>query len=285
MPNRFPPIRTLMVLTFLTLLCSVPIVSTQQSSVAGAEEKAQLSRREREQTTPVDVAPEPTGSTERAMRLVRNRLHNDVVTFRTSTSVTPLSATSAKNRRDGSSVMKTLEELPEGVPSKVVNVDLMPMTELPAKQSEVVVVGYVKKAQPYFSEDKRNIYTEYTISIVEVLRNATQLPLRAEGFITSHRLGGALKLASGRVIRLDVSGYGAPITADGKFVLFLGGYDPRGDWFHIYKPWELTTGVAVPLDPHDVAMAQAGRSQFAGMNEGSFIIAVRDAIQRLPARP
>jgi len=87
------------------------------------------------------------------------------------------------------------------------------------------------------------------------------------------------------VIRLDVSGYGAPITADRKFVLFLGGYDPRGDWFHIYKPWELQNGAAVPLDPHDAAMAQAGRSQFAGMNEGGFIIAVPDAIQRLRCGP
>jgi len=65
----------------------------------------------------------------------------------------------------------------------------MPMTELPVKQSDVVVVGYVKKAQPYFLEDKRNIYTECTIVIVEVLRNATQLPLKADGVITSHRLG------------------------------------------------------------------------------------------------
>jgi len=54
--------------------------------------------------------------------------------------------------------------------------------------------------------------------------------------------------------------------------------------FHIYKPWELKNGVAVPLDPHDVAMAQAGRSQFAGMSEGSFINAIRNAIQQLPRR-
>src|SRR5437763_2121757 len=104
---------------------------------------------------------------------------------------------------------------------KIVNVDLMWMTELPVKQSDVVVVGYVKNAQPYFSEDKQNIYTEYTISIVEVLKNATQIPLKAEAIVTSHRLGGALRLASGRVIRLDVSGYGSPITADRKFVFFL----------------------------------------------------------------
>jgi hypothetical protein len=72
--------------------------------------------------------------------------------------------------------------------------------------------------------------------------------------------------------------------ADRKVALFLGGYDPRGEWFHIYKAWELNTGVAVPLDASDAAMAKVGRSQFAGMNEGSFIIALRDVIQRLPTQ-
>jgi hypothetical protein len=172
MPALFTPIR--LVLPIFMVSCSI-FISAQERQVTAPEAKAELSQQELEKPIPVDVSPEPVDPTERAMRLMRNRLHND------------------RYRSGSSSAMKTLEELPDGMPSKVVIVDLMPMAELPAKQSDVVVVGYVKRAQPYFSEDKQNIYTEYTISIVEVLRNTTQLPLKAEAVITSAQARGSAK--------------------------------------------------------------------------------------------
>src|SRR5437870_3101879 len=95
--------------SMFVLFCLV-FVSAQERHVAGAEANAQSSRQELEQTTPVEIAPEPTDPIERAMRLVRNRLHNDVVTFRTSTKVTPLPANSAKNRMNAGSARKTLRD-------------------------------------------------------------------------------------------------------------------------------------------------------------------------------
>jgi len=91
-------------------------------------------------------------------------------------------------------------------------------------------------------------------------------------------------LASGRVLRDVVHGNGAPLIPEHKYVIFLT-YDVRGAWFRSFKCWELLNGIAVPIEPHDVATAQAGRSIFAGLNEASFILAVRDAIQRFPSRP
>ena len=91
-------------------------------------------------------------------------------------------------------------------------------------------------------------------------------------------------MASGRILRDVVHGNGAPLIVGHKYVLFLS-YDVRGVWFRSVTCWELQNGVVVPVNPGDVATAQAGRSQFAGMNEASFIGAVRDAIQRFPSRP
>ena len=106
----------------------------------------------------------------------------------------------------------------------------------------------------------------------------------AASTIALDRMGGAIRLASGRVLRDVVHGNGELLIPEHKYVMFLS-YDVRGIWFRSVKCWELLNGVAVPVDPGDVATAQAGRSQFAGMNEASFISAVRDAIQRFPSRP
>ena len=114
---------------------------------------------------------------------------------------------------------------------------------------------------------------------MELLKNANGLSLNPASTITLDRMGGAIRLRSGRVLRDVVYGNGAPLIAEHKYVVFLH-YDVRGAWFRSLNCWELLNGVAVPIDPQDVAVAQTGQSHFAGMNEGSFIIAVRDAIQR-----
>jgi hypothetical protein len=86
-------------------------------------------------------------------------------------------------------------KLPEGVPSKVTIVDLAPfgpepiLAELPVNWSDTIVVGTVKRIQPYLSEDKRNIYTEYTISVTEVLKDGKGLSLNAASTIALDRMG------------------------------------------------------------------------------------------------
>ena len=273
-------------LPIFVLLCSTLAAWSQDRPVTGPGPKSQSSRQDLDQPSPIDIAPEPTDPTERAIRLVRNRRHNDTLPSRTP-NCTPEARNRAKN--DGCVALRTLEELPESVPSKVTFVDLPPfgpepiLWELPVNWSDTIVVGTVKRIQPYLSEDKRNIYTEYTISVTEVLKDAKGLSLNAASTIALDRMGGAIRLNSGRVLRDVVHGNGAPLIAEHKYVTFLT-YDVRGAWFRSFKCWELLNGVAVPIDPGDVATAQAGRSQFAGMNEASFISGIRDAIQRFPSR-
>src|SRR5438034_391030 len=104
------------------LFCLV-VVSAQERHVAGADAKAQSSRHELEQTTPVDIAPEPTDPTERAIRTIRNRLHNSTLP---SQSPNCIPAKTNRAKKDGCVALPTLEELPESVPSKVTIVDLPP---------------------------------------------------------------------------------------------------------------------------------------------------------------
>jgi hypothetical protein len=141
----------------------------------------------------------------------------------------------------------------------------------------------VTKVQPYLSEDGTNLYTEFTISAEEVFKDSASLSLKRGSVVASFRIGGSLRLASGRVVRTDVHGLGDPPVAEHRYVCFLR-YDARGYWFRIDKLWELRNGAAFPMDPIDQGLAQAGRSQFSGMSEPDFLAAVRDAIQRASAQ-
>ena|ERR1017187_1106098 len=60
--------------------------------------------------------------------------------------------------------------------------------------------------------------------------------------------------------------------------------DALGYWFRIDKLWELRNGVAAPMDQFDQGLAQAGRSRFTGMDEATFLSAVRDAVKRVGAQ-
>jgi len=142
MRTLFQPIHKLTFVTFLTLICSALIVSAQERTVTGPGANAQPSRQQLDQPTLVDIAPEPTDPTERAIRNIRNRLHNDSFPA-PNPNCTPGVTNRAKN--DGCRAFPTLEELPESIPSKVTYVDLPPfgpepiLSELPVNWSDTIV--------------------------------------------------------------------------------------------------------------------------------------------------
>jgi hypothetical protein len=87
----------------------------------------------------------------------------------------------------------------------------------------------------------------------EVLKDANHLFMTKTKGITVYQMDGALQLASGRVIHLDVRGLPVPPAEKHRYVFFLK-YDLRGSWFSIFKPWEIRDGAAVPMDPFDEAL-------------------------------
>ncbi|MCZ2078624.1 MAG: hypothetical protein LC130_26970 [Bryobacterales bacterium] len=232
---------------------------------------------------PVGLAPDQDAA-DVALRTVRNRLHNterpqppDCVGGSSQPASHP-SARRAENDGCTATPTLTLEQLPEEF--STVHVDLPPLPDLPVRFSDTVLVGVVNRLQPHLSEDRTNIYTEYTITITAVLRNKNGLAMNPGSTIALDRMGGAIRLSPSRVIFQRVEGEGAPLIVGHRYVLFLR-YDTRGSWFRSVKSWELRNGVVLPVDPGDIAVAQRGQSRFAGTDEPDFISAVRDAVQRV----
>ena len=283
----FPP-STQHGLTLLSmrLLVAVPLLSVVLQCLPAQQPTSPASKanaKQPEAAAPVDVAPEPTDPVERTLRDTRNRLQN-------SRNQVPAVAADAQNRDTPSAKRSRLDTRPSGPPSGIF-VDRAPFPpntrledfQLPVAQSDTILLGSVTKVHPYLSEDGTSLYSEFTISVEEVIKDGAGLSLKRDSVVTLFRIGGSLRLASGRVMTTDVHGLGEAPVAEHRYVCFLH-YDARGYWFRIDKLWELRDGISAPMDPIDQGLAQAGSSQFAGMDEAAFLNAVRDAVKRAGAQ-
>ncbi len=253
----------------LLLPCVFPVLQAQQPTGPGSPAKA---NQKLDEPAPIDIAPEPTDPVERALRATRNRLFNSPVEI-------PFGQFEPIKR-------PRLDAMPPRPPNGVV-VDRAPAPpntrpedyQLQVADSDTIILGSVTKVQPYFSEDGTSLYTEYTLSVEQVFKDSANLALKAGAAVAIFRMGGALRLASGRVVRLDVHGLGYAPDEGHRYVCFLH-YDARGYWLSIVKLWEIRDSGAAPLDPFDQGLANAGRSQYTGMSEGDFLNAVRTAVDR-----
>jgi hypothetical protein len=256
----------------MRFLAAGPVLLAALSTLVGQQRPGSVtvppSNPQLEDAEPIDVAPEPTDPAERQLRLLRNRLHDDNNAASRNPNCVPAMSNRAKNDGCGPRT-PTLEELPPGVVGKTTFVDLAPMPELPVKMSHAVLVGVVEKVQTYLSEDKRNIYTEYTVSIEDVLKDESGLSLYSGNTIALDRMGGAIRLSSGRVLRDEVHGNGPPLVPGRRHVPFLY-YHAPGTWFRPLKAVEVRDGQVVVEDR---------LSQFSGMKEATFFDVVHDAIR------
>jgi hypothetical protein len=95
------------------------------------------------------------------------------------------------------------------------------LSPLPIEESSDIVVGKVIKIQPFFSEDKSQIYTEITVNVEEVLKKSSNLFSESK-MLTLTELGGAIKLGSGKVIRYEINVDSKEIICNEKrYLLFI----------------------------------------------------------------
>jgi hypothetical protein len=231
---------------------------------------------------PVDLA-ESTDPAERALQALRCRLLNSLHPS------PPLVIGGATN--DPPSAKRSgIDPRPSGPPASIF-VDRAPFRpdartgdlQPRVAESDTILLGSVTKVQPYLSEDKTSLFTEYTLTVEEAIKDTRGLSLKKSSVGTLYRIGGSLRLPSGAVVRTEVHGLGDPPAANHRYICFLR-YDARGYWFQISRLWELRNGSAVPMDPLDLALAQAGSSDLTGQDESSFLSAVRAAVEREGAR-
>jgi hypothetical protein len=235
------------VVTILAMVFVVALITMAWTSQQ-ARVQSQENIKQRETGQPLvadvfDVAPESSDSEERARRKAKN-----------------------KRYEKGGPHVKRLEELPPDTGSGRVEhtADIPP---LPVALSDAVVLGTVIKIQPYLTEEETGIYSEFTLTIDEVLKNFENGSLFPGKTIVADREGGALRLSNGRVLRYEVTGLGKLPRLDKQYVFFLK--FNRGQDLSILSGYELRDGNVFSLKGH---------SPFEGAGFVVFIDEIRRAV-------
>lgn len=124
------------------------------------------------------------------------------------------------------------------------------LSALPVAQSDAVLLGRVKNAQAYLSNDRTGVYSEFTIRIDQVFKNNEGMKLSLGDSVILEREGGAVQFPSGRTQRYSLTGQEMPAIGQ-RYVFFLK-HNKQEQNFSILTAYEMQNSRVVPLDSVDV---------------------------------
>lgn len=146
----------------------------------------------------------------------------------------------------------------------------------PLQQSTAVVLGSVTDARARLSNNKKGVYSEFTLQIEDVLKNDAAKSLTSETEVVVDREGGRVRLPSGKLGMYYITGQRMPVV-NRRYVLFLSGEASTG--FTIVTGYELSGGKVAPLD-----RPGSGHpfTSYDGADEKSFLEELRGAVANPP---
>jgi hypothetical protein len=168
-----------------------------------------------------------------------------------------------------SAAAKPLEINDPRKPPPVTTYHIQMIGELPAAFSDTILVGRLKAAQAYQSNDHTAIYTESTIGVEQIFSQQGSHAV-VEGEIALDQTGGSIELPGGRVIRHMSDGLGEHFQVGERYAFFLT-YVPSGQCYELVKAWWLNAGKVQAVSSEDLGLAANRISQYQGLPESAFL--------------
>jgi hypothetical protein len=140
---------------------------------------------------------------------------------------------------------------------------------LPIGRSEVIVLGVVTNAEAHLSENKRNVYSEFAVSIESVLKTSVDSIIKGSELIVE-RIGGNVIYPNGQNLLYRISGHNMPVVG-GRYLFFLTSKNKQ-DW-SILTAYQLTEGGTTPLDD------SAQFEELRGLSEESVLKRLRESLK------
>src|SRR4029077_12455874 len=122
-------------------------------------------------------------------------------------------------------------------------------------------VATVVAVQPYFSNDHAHLYTEFSLTVNEQIKDTPGRAKVGETIPIVIR-GGKMRLADGKVIEEKAAFTNFAIAVGSRYLLFLR-YNSSGQYFTVTKSWEPKNGGIIPTAHEDQMDARAGKSQYS----------------------
>jgi hypothetical protein len=146
--------------------------------------------------------------------------------------------------------------------------------ELPAYYSTLIGVGTVKASQVYLSEDKRFVYSSYSISLERLFKSIgpenrrRTLPLQVDMI----RSGGGLRFPSGHIRYFILQGIGFPEIGK-RYIVFLVKPSKKMKAYETAAMYLVTDDLVYTMDP-------AISTAYNGSNYETFERAVEESVKK-----
>lgn len=143
------------------------------------------------------------------------------------------------------------------------HLDLEP---IPVPQSNLIITGTVLESAAHLSADKNAVYSEFTVTVDEVIKPNNQVPLNISDKISLDRVGGAVRFRSGQVQRMYAGAQQGLPQLGTRYLFFI---KVEGNTFNILTAFELREGKVFALDKIQKFRA------YDGTDDQSFLRVVR----------
>jgi len=141
---------------------------------------------------------------------------------------------------------------------------------LPVAESKYVVLGRVTAAEAHLSENKKNVYSEFTVLVEKVFKTAKNSVVEGSE-ITVDRIGGYVKYPGGRTLLYRVAATNMPGVEE-RYLFFLT--SRNNEDLTILTAYAITADGVAPLD--DAEQFEA----FRGLGEEILIQRLRDSLAK-----
>ena len=118
-------------------------------------------------------------------------------------------------------------------------------SDLPVASSNLIVEAVVSESHAFLSNDKTDVYSEFTLLISKPPRFTTGLGVNVNDRIVGERYGGKIKYPSGLTTRWRIARQAAPIIGK-RYLFFLAKVDE--DTYKILTAYEIQGDTVSPLD-------------------------------------
>jgi hypothetical protein len=173
------------------------------------------------------------------------------------------------NRYDNRGILSVFSSLPEDGEGLLHSFDSLPYARIPVVESEIVIVGEILDTQAYLSNNKKGVYSEFTLRVDEVLKNSLNKINGSQ--ITFDRQGGVVRYKNGKTRVYKIRPYGMPKIGN-RYVLFLKNTEKSPN-YEILTGYELKANHTV-INLDDFPQFE----EYAGSDEKSFIKTIRETV-------
>lgn len=147
------------------------------------------------------------------------------------------------------------------------------VSDLPARQSDIIILGTVTGQEGFFSPNRTGIYVESTVRAEQVFKGS----IAAHSSLVVLTEGGSIRTNDGRVIALRVEPTEITLLPHRQFVLFLRVNGDSGS-YQVLRAWLVTQDRVLPADAHSLReLRRLGTSPFQSASPEEFLRYVRDA--------